>query len=166
MTENLETTPQAGTLATVSDDKAEAYALLMRSVKGEVDLLELYDSEEVQRALALGLLGSETLEEVFGAQSSLEPWSALLGRPVDVLEVHFNASKTEKGPGFYAVVKLVEVATGEQSTRHIGGYRPSAQLLWAWGHDRLPLRCKVTEIGKAQAGQSAPLGLELVGNDD
>jgi len=152
---------KAGALATVPEEKREAYELLMKSVRGEVELLELYDSEEVQRALALGLLGSETLEEVFETKE-LGPWSELLGIPVEVQDVHFNASKTEKGPGFYAVVRLMELESGEVSTRHIGGYRPASQLLWAWGHDRLPLRCKVIEVGTARQGQSAPLGLELV----
>ena len=97
-TKDLEKQKPAGAVA-VSDDKAGAYALLLQSVRGEVDLLESYDSQEVQRALALGLLGAESIEEVFGNQG-LAPWSELLGRPVEVMEVHFNASKTENGPGF------------------------------------------------------------------
>ena len=163
MTEEIAETPKAGAVATVSDDKAEAYGLLMSSLQGEVDLSTLQDSEAVQRALAMGLLGAETLEEVFGNQG-LAPWSELKGRPVKVLEVHFNASRTDekKGPGFYAVCRLVDLETGEQSTRHVGGYRPASQLLWAWGHDALPLDCKLVEVGAARPGQSAPLGLELV----
>ncbi len=146
----------------VPDEKREAYDLLMSSVQGGVDLLELQDSEAVQRALALGLLGAETIEEVFGNQGGLAPWSELLGRAVEVREVHFNASRTEKGPGFYAVCKLVDLETGEQSTRHVGGYRPASQLLWAWGHGALPLKCRLIEVANARPGLSAPLGIELV----
>lgn len=148
-------------VAQVPADKAAAYDLLMKSVRGEADLLELYDSEEVAKALALGLLGAETIDEVFGNQG-LAPWSELLGRPVEVIEVHFNPSNMEKGPGFYAVCRLTDLDTGEVSTRHVGGYRPAAQLLWAWGHNALPLKCKLVEVGAARSGQSAPLGIELV----
>ncbi len=156
-----ETDTTTALVAAVPEEKRAAYELMLKGVKGEVDLVELQDSEEVARALALGLLGAETIEEVFGTQG-LAPWSELLGRPVEVAEVHFNASTTEKGPGFYAVCRLVDLETGEQTTRHVGGYRPAAQLLWAWGHGALPLKCKLVEVGNARPGQSAPLGLELV----
>ena len=158
--EELATQEEAGGLA-VLEERRQVYDLLMGSMKGEVDLMENYDSEEVQRALALGLMGSESLEELFGTQS-LEPWSELLGRPMIVKEVHFNPSKTEKGPGFYAVCSLVDPDTGEATTRHIGGWRPMAQLLAVWGSDGFPITAKVIEVGIARQGQSAPLGLELV----
>lgn len=158
--EELATVEEAGAID-VSGEKAATVELLTRAIKGEVDLMESYDSEAVQRALALGLLSSETLEGVFGSQA-LEPWSALLGIPVEVRDVHFNPSKTENGPGFYCVVDLVELESGEASTRHIGGYRPCAQLVFAWARELLPIRCKVIEVGAARQGYSAPLGLELV----
>lgn len=157
--EELATT-EAGGLEVLEDRKA-VYDLLHGSMVGTVDLMENYDSEEVQRALALGLLGSESLEELFGTQA-LEPWSEMLGRPVEVKDIHFNPSKTEKGPGFYAVVNLVDLESGEAMTRHIGGWRPMAQLLATWASGGLPLKCKVIEVGLARPGQSAPLGLELV----
>lgn len=151
---------EAGGLA-VLPERQKVYELLHQSMLGEVDLMESYDSEEVQRALALGLLGSESLEELYGAQS-LQPWSELLGKPMIVREVHFNPSKTDKGPGFYAVVSLADPDTGEVTTRHIGGWRPMAQLLATWGSGGLPITAKVVEVGMARQGQSAPLGLELV----
>ena len=159
-TKELAAKEKAGGLA-VLPERQKVYDLLRGSMTGEVDLMENYDSEEVQRALALGLLGSESLEELFGSQA-LEPWSELLGRPVEVRDVHFNPSKTEGGPGFYAVVNLVDLETGEQMTRHIGGWRPCSQLLAAWAAGELPFKAKVIEVGLARSGQSAPLGLELV----
>lgn len=151
---------KAGGLA-ILPERAKVYELLHGSMTGEVDLMESYDSEEVQRALALGLLGSESLEELFGTQT-LAPWSELLGRPMIVREVHFNPSKTENGPGFYAVCNLADPESGEVTTRHIGGWRPMAQLLAAWASGSLPITAKVIEVGAARQGQSAPLGLELV----
>lgn len=142
-------------------ERQKVYDLLHGSMTGEVDLMENYDSDEVQRALALGLLGSESLEELFGTQA-LEPWSAMLGLEVEVNDVHFNPSKTEGGPGFYAVVNLTDLGTGERVTRHIGGWRPCAQLLAAWASGNIPFKAKVVEVGLARSGQSAPLGLELV----
>ncbi len=160
MTEELATQEEAGGLAVLPDRQA-VYDLLHGSMKGTVDLMENYDSEEVQRALALGLMGSESLEELFGTQK-LEPWSEMLGRPVTVTDLHFNPSKTDKGPGFYAVVNLVDEETGEAMVRHIGGWRPMAQLVPVWASGKLPIRAKVIEVGVARQGQSAPLGLELI----
>lgn len=159
-TTELATVEEAGAID-VSGAKAATVELLTRAIKGDVDLMESYDSQEVQRALALGLLGSETLESVFGSQG-LAPWSELLGVPCVVNDVHFNPSKTEGGPGFYCVVDIVDTTTGEASTRHIGGFRPCAQLVFVWARDLLPITCKVIEVGAARQGQSAPLGLELV----
>ena len=159
-TEEIATREEAGGLA-VLEDRKQVYDLLMGSMKGTVDLMENYDSEEVQRALALGLMGSESLEELFGTQT-LAPWSELLGRPMIVREVHFNPSKTDKGPGFYAVCNLADPETGEVTTRHIGGWRPMAQLLATWASGGFPITAKVVEVGIARQGQSAPLGLELV----
>jgi hypothetical protein len=159
-TKDLATQEEAGGLAILPDRQA-VYDLLHGSMIGTTDLMENYDSEEVQRALALGLLGSESLEELYGTQA-LEPWSELIGRPMEVKDVHFNPSKTEKGPGFYAVVNLVDLETGEAMTRHIGGWRPMAQLLATWAAGKVPFRAKVIEVGIARQGQSAPLGLELV----
>lgn len=162
MTEmELETTDKAAGAVAILDDRQGSYDLMLRSMKGEVDLLEAYDSEEVQRALALGLLGSESEEEVFGNQS-LPPWSELLGVPVEVRDVHFNPSRTEKGPGFYAVVNLVTLDTGEASVRHVGGWKPASQLLYMWSRGKLPFKAKLVEVAAARQGQSAPLGLELV----
>lgn len=158
--EELATKEEAGGLAVLPERKA-VYDLLHGSMMGTVNLMENYDSEEVQRALALGLLGSESLEELYGTQA-LEPWSELLGRPMEVRDVHFNPSKTEKGPGFYAVVNLVDLETGEAQVRHIGGWRPCSQLLATWAAGELPIKAKVVEVGLARPGQSAPLGLELV----
>lgn len=156
----LETIEAGGGVA-IAEEKQKVVDLLTSAIEGKVDLMESYDSEEVQRALALGLLSADTLEGVFGNQT-LKPWSELLGVPVEVRDVHFNPSKTENGPGFYCVVDVVELESGETSTRHIGGFRPCSQLLYAWSRDALPLRCKVIEVGAARQGQSAPLGLELV----
>jgi hypothetical protein len=156
-TENMAKT-ESKALAIIPD-RAKPYELLLGAVSGTVDLLEAYDTEEVQRALALGILGSETEEEVF-ASASLTPWSEWLNRPVEVQDVHFNPSQAGmKGPGFYAVVKLVDLETGETAVKHVGGYRPSSQLLWVWSRGRLPFKCKLTEVGKAAQGQNAPLGI-------
>jgi hypothetical protein len=152
----------AGDVAIIIPERKAAYDLLSGSIAGTTDLMENYDSEEVQRALALGLLGSETSEEVFGENSKIAAWSELLGIPCEVQDVHFNPSKTEGGPGFYAVVRVATLTDGEVSTRHIGGYRPCAQLLWQWSRGLVPFNAKVVEIGAARSGQSAPLGLELV----
>jgi hypothetical protein len=162
MTDELATidSETAGAVA-VQPDRQASYDLMLASMKGEVDLLEAYDSEEVQRALALGLLGAETEEEVFGSQG-LKPWSELLGVPMEVRDVHFNPSRTEKGPGFYAVVNLVQIDTGEASVRHVGGWKPASQLLYMWSRGRLPFKAKLVEVATARSGQSAPLGLELV----
>jgi len=162
MTEEIATQDKPGAVALpILPERLAVYELLEGSMKGTKNLLEGYDSEEVQRALALGLLGSESVEEVFAAQG-LKPWSELLGVPCEVTDVHFNPSKTENGPGFYAVVRLTALDTGEVSSRHIGGYRPMAQLLYSWSRGLVPFKAKVVEVGKAQAGQSAPLGLELL----
>jgi hypothetical protein len=157
----LETTGAKAGAVAILDDRQASYDLMLASMKGEVDLLEAYDSEEVQRALALGLLGSETEEEVFGGQG-LAPWSELIGVPMEVREVHFNPSRTEKGPGFYAVVNLVRLDTGEASVRHVGGWKPASQLLYMWSRGKLPFKAKLVEVAEAQKGQNAPLGLELV----
>ena len=157
----LETTGAKAGAVAILDDRQASYDLMLASMKGEVDLLEAYDSEEVQRALALGLLGAETEEEVFGSQG-LQPWSELIGVPMEVRDVHFNPSRTEKGPGFYAVVNLVQLDTGEASVRHVGGWKPASQLLYMWSRGKVPFKAKLVEVAAARSGQSAPLGLELI----
>lgn len=159
--QELETTEEPAGAVAILPDRQASFDLMLASMKGEVNLLEAYDSEEVQRALALGLLQADTFEEVFDT-ASLPAWSELLGIPVEVRDIHFNPSRTEKGPGFYAVVNLVRLDTGEASVRHVGGWRPASQLLYAWGRGTVPFKAKLVEVAAARQGQSAPLGLELV----
>lgn len=151
----------AGTAPAILPDRQAAYDLLMGSIRGEVNLLESYDSTEVQRALALGILADESDALVVGSDG-LAPWSEWLGRPVELQSVHFNPSRIEGGPGFYAVCQLVDLETGEASQRHIGGFRPVSEILRMWSRGMLPAKVKVIEVGKAMPGQNAPLGLAEV----
>ncbi len=143
----------------VVEGREETFALLKRALQNEVDLAEAYDTVEVQRAMASGIVEAQTEDEAF-ADASLEPWSKFLDEPVRVLDIHFNPSTAEKGPNVYAACRIVHEATGEVLVVHVGGYRPTAQLLWLWAHGRLPFRCKLIEVAKAKQGQNAPLGIE------
>lgn len=138
--------------------KDEIYELLVHALDRSVDITELYDSEQVQLGLAQGILGTESEDAVFGG-ASLQAWSELLDVPVELHGVHFNPSNVENGPGVYGVVDVTQLDTGERAMRHVGGYRPVAQLLWLWKRDRFPFKCKLSEVAKAKTGQSAPLGI-------
>lgn len=136
-----------------------AYDLLLRAFEREIDVMEAYDTEAVQQALARGILTAEDEDQVFG-DASLPAWSDLVGQPVEINGVHFNPSQQDNGPGIYGVVDLTELGTGERRTRHVGGYRPVSQLLWLWKRSRFPYRCQLVEVSKAKKGQSAPLGIK------
>lgn len=150
-----------GTLPAIAPERQATYDLLMGSMRGEVNLLDSYDSEEVQRALALGILADES-DEAFVGNDGLAPWSEWLEVPVELHGVHFNPSRIDGGPGFYAVCTLTNLETGEQGQRHIGGWRPCAELVRAWAHDLFPVKCEVYEVAKALPGQNAPLGIREV----
>lgn len=156
--------PTGGAPAILSD-RQQAFDLLMGAIRGEVNLIESYDSTEVQRALALGILADES-DEAFVGQAGLAPWSEWLGQPVELREVHFNPSRIEGGPGFYAVCSLVNLQTGEAGQRHIGGFRPVAELVRVWARGMLPVKCKVVEVAQAMPGQNAPLGIVKLDEDD
>lgn len=143
-----------------------AYDLLQRAFDREIDAVAAYDSEEVQRAMAHSILSADDDAVVFGS-ASLPAWSELVGVPVELHGVHFNPSNVENGPGIYAVVDLTRLDTGERETRHVGGYRPVAQLLNLWRRSRYPFKGKLVEVAKAKSGQSAPLGIaQLDGKGD
>lgn len=145
--------------ALVPQDEAQLYELFTQALERKVDIAQVYDSEAVQLALAKGILAAEDEDQVFG-DASLPAWSDLLDKPVTLFGVHFNPSQVENGPGIYAVVDVADQESGERRTRHIGGYRPVAQLLWLWYRKRFPYHCVLTEVAKAKAGQSAPLGIK------
>lgn len=136
-----------------------AYDLLLQAFEREIDVLEAYDTEQVQQALARGILTAEDEDQVFG-DASLPAWSDLKGVPVELHGVHFNPSVQDNGPGIYGVVDLTDLVSGERRTRHVGGYRPVSQLLWLWKRQRFPYRCTLEEVSKAKKGQSAPLGIK------
>lgn len=156
MTKAMEKQREA--LPPILPDRQQTYDLLMGSMRGEVNLLDSYDSEEVQRALALGILADES-DEAFVGNDGLAPWSEWLEQPVELAGVHFNPSRIEGGPGFYCVCTVTNLETGEHGQRHIGGWRPCAELVRVWARDMFPLKCSVYEVAKALPGQNAPLGI-------
>lgn len=85
------------------------------------------DPEVMSRAIAERILGSETFEEAFTAQS-LPAWRELEGVPVIVRDVRFNRSGFE-GQSLYAVVDIAPVdQTLPPTTVSCGGKNVMAQL--------------------------------------
>lgn len=140
-------------------DRAAVAEMFRRAIVADEDVSEHYDSEDVQRALAEGILGAESEDQVYGDASlpALSEWQDV---PLEIHGVHFNPSNAERGPRVYAVVDVTRLDTGERETRHVGGYRPTSQLLWEWERDKFPIKRTLAEVAKAKAGQSAPLGFK------
>ncbi len=89
------------------------------------------DPEVVSRMIVERILSAETFEEAFAPQK-LPAWrDVALDRTVLVQGFHLNNSTMPEGQGaaIYAIVDLVDTATGEQMTVTCGGRNVLAQLI-------------------------------------
>lgn len=120
------------------------------------------DAETVSRAIVERILASETVEEIFRAQS-IEAWRDHKGRPAEVRGLHLNRSTIEGGDGavgVYAVVDLTWLDDGEPATVTCGGRNVMAQLVQALRKGLLPVRVKLE--GKRTGEGFEALWLEQV----
>lgn len=91
--------------------------------------------------------------QIFDAQQAGDldsPWEArdfatLLNKPVKVTALRKAESDYPDGPGFYLIVDVTEVSTGEMVTVTTGSVSVMAQLIKAYAAGWMPLICVLTE---------------------
>lgn len=115
--------------------------------------LPAVDPEGMSRLIMERILAAESFEEAFTSQKVPAWRDAYPEKPVKVLSVHFNRSTIEggQGPAVYAIVDLVDLASGEQATVSCGGRNVLAQLLKmlkeGWQDNPVRLTSKKTAEG-------------------
>lgn len=125
----------------VRDDKNVVAALVEGTAMPEA---RIEDPEVVSREIAEKILGAGSVEEILGMFEST-PMQDLLGVPLEVTGVKFNASSFTEGPPVYAVISATRLDTSEGVTATCGGRSIMAGLYRMWQLDAFPQRLQVVE---------------------
>lgn len=116
------------------------------------------DPEEISRDMARRILEAPTPEAALDDQQPLG-WQALLGQPVEVLEVRFQRSAFDGGAGAYAVAKACDPETGEVMLLTCGSRTVMAQLLKLAAEGALPAVVRLVRASKPTSSGYYPLRL-------
>lgn len=129
----------------VKRDDAVVAALVEGTAMPEA---RIEDPEVVAQEIAQRILGATDVETILGMFEST-PMQDLLGVPLDVAGVRFNASTFTEGPPVYAVIEATRLDTGEGVTSTCGGRSVMAALYRMWQLDAFPQKLQVVESKNA-----------------
>lgn len=139
------------------DRPLDSTAIVMGDVLPEVE-----DAGDIQRSIAARILQAPDVAGVFEEGTTIGT-KDLVGVPLQVTSVRIVESQIEDSHPVYMLIEAVNMTSGEllvvnTSSRHI-----MAQLYQLKALGVMPVEVAVKEVAKARPGQSAPLGLEPIG---
>jgi hypothetical protein len=145
--------------ATTTSDKAVALRandLLQAIATGQIEVLQ--DKKAVALAIVEQILTAGTLDEAFDNTGTIAS-KDMVDTPLLLEGVQLMPGELEDAQLPAYVLLRCRDANGNRLLVNSGSARVMAQALYAQIHELLPLMIAVIEVGKARAGQNAPLGL-------
>jgi hypothetical protein len=107
------------------------------------------DSSEIQKTIIESILAADSIEEAFSDNiGGLQDARDMLGVPITISDVRWNASDYEEGLPFYGVVDAQVIENGEKFQIAVGATTAVAQLYKAQTEDAFPLNVKIVESAK------------------
>lgn len=134
-------------------------AALLEKFFADTTAVEPEDPRQVQMRIMADLLASKTREELF-APRTLPAWRDLIGVPMQVRGVRWNASDLDPDSPVYAVVDVVNRQTGEPLLLSCGAKSVMVQLYTADQQGWLPADLVLVASKANRAGRTS-LHLEI-----
>lgn len=117
------------------------------------------DPEVVAQEIAQRILGAADVDAILGMFEST-PMQELLGVPLEITDVRFNASTFTEGPPVYAVITATRLDTSEGVTATCGGRSIMAGLYRMWQLEAFPQRLQIVESKNPTKAGYKPLLLK------
>lgn len=125
----------------------------------ELPEARIEDPEVVAQEIAQRILGADDVDAILGMFEST-PMQELLGVPLEITGVRFNASTFTEGPPVYAVIDAKRLDDGSGVTATCGGRSIMAALYRMWQLDAFPQRLQVVESKNPTKAGYKPLLLK------
>lgn len=127
----------------VVDVNDEGYQAVLAAIMGDAPLPGTDDPElrsATSRRILQQIADADSVESVL-AEQSLDAWRDLKGVPCEVVSVRFNPATVDRkdgSPYCYAVVDVIVLTDGEETTVTCGGQNVMMQLARLWQLGQIP----------------------------
>lgn len=154
------TVKQAAQLQALDAVKGSEFEPVMRAViSGELDEDREDDPEIAWARIITQIFRADTVDDVL-ASIDATGLTALLDKPIKVLDIDFQRSDYEVGSPYYLVMKCINIATGENMMVTCGAKRIIAQAVKLKVMGALPVDIIARKSQRATKNGFFPLRLE------